>query len=155
MRPSRPVPEGTTVFDIANASRVALNEFIELDAADTDALSRWLSGAYRDALSHASREIPHEAKELSSQPLTESDVRSAQRAANKAIAAAWNGSPEQLIRILPSLVDVIPVHDTSGARGFAPIDRPRSSLATRALTLLLADFLTRPADYTEAIESVA
>lgn len=145
MHPSRPLAQGISINDVANASRLALNEFIALDPTSGDALTSWLAGAYSQAVSFGPGGAPLELRHQV--VIYPNDIVTAQRAAVSAIEAASNASPESLIGFLPSFLDVVAVHDSSGAEGFAPIDRTRTGLITRALTLLLADFLTRPDDY--------
>ncbi len=54
---------------------------------------------------------------------------------------------ERFLSALPDLVNVVRVHDQTGAKAFAPIDLPGATLAARGLSLLLAHYLTRPSDY--------
>jgi hypothetical protein len=76
---------------------------------------------------------------------------------NKYALADWLNGPYRAALVLPhpgpfSLrmsqpVDVARVYDEDGERGFAPIDLPGATLGARALSLLLAHYLTRPHAY--------
>jgi len=63
-----------------------------------------------------------------------------------ALAAAQRGI-DDLVELLPPVVQVEPVHDAYGNHGFIPIDRGRMRLVDRVLALLVADYLTRPTDF--------
>jgi hypothetical protein len=149
MRPSLKLPEGTVVLDVADACRDALEDFLAIDPNDKHALSRWLIGPYRRATLFAPRSLSmggREAHAVSPISVTEI-VDHAQREINGAIDAAAEPGAERLLARIPDVIDVIPVHDVHGGRGFAPQDVPHARLATRVLALLLADYLTRPDDY--------
>lgn len=148
MRPSIKLPAGRTVLDVADASRVALEQFLALDPLDKLALSQWLIGPYRRATSDAPKRV-HRAGSGEFQQVAQlaSIVSNAQVILDQAIAAASTPGAEGLLALLPPTVDVVPVHDAYGARGFAPMDVTHAKLAVRLLSLLLADYLTRPDDY--------
>jgi hypothetical protein len=48
--------------------------------------------------------------------------------------------------------DVVPLVDRVGRVGFAPVDREKTRLSDRILSLLCADFLARPDDYEGLVE---
>ncbi len=136
------------MLDVADASRAAIEQFLALDPLDKLALSQWLVGPYRTAVSDAPKRVHvtssgefHRVEQLAS------IVSNAQVILDQAIAAASTPGAEGLLVLLPPTVDVVPVHDAYGARGFAPMDVAHAKLATRLLALLLADYLTRPDDY--------
>ena len=148
MRPSVRLPPGTVVLDVAEASRTALEDFLALDPTDKNALSQWLIGSYRSATQFAPRRFQSgvTAHVVSPSSLAEI-VRHAQEETLVAIDAASEPGAERLIARMPETVDVVPVHDAYGGRGFAAQDASHARLATRVLALLLADYLTRPDDY--------
>lgn len=141
MRPSHRLPPGKTVLDVADASRDALEQFLALDPYDKLALSQWLIGSYRRAVSFAPKSFH------APNPHGSSVVEHAQQLLDAAIARASEPGAEALLALFPEIVDVVPVHDAFGGRGFAPQDAANATLATRVLTLLLADYLTRADDY--------
>ncbi len=148
MRPSLRLPPGKTVLDVADASRDALEEFLALDANDKLALSQWLIGSYRRATSFAPKAFHTPAPHAKVEQLTLSSVvLHAQQVLDTAITRASEPGAEGLLALMPEVIDVVPVHDAFGGRGFAPQDVSNSKLATRVLTLLLADYLTRADDY--------
>jgi hypothetical protein len=151
MRPSLRLPPGKTVLDVADASRDALEEFLALDADDKLALSQWLIGSYRRAVSFAPKAFhtpsPHGRAGTVAQLSLSSVVEHAQQLLDTAISRASEPGAEALLALMPEIVDVVPVHDSFGGRGFAPQDASNAKLATRVLTLLLADYLTRADDY--------
>ena len=63
-----------------------------------------------------------------------------------ALEAAQHGV-DDLVELLPPVVQVEPAHDLYGSRGFIPIDGARMRLVDRVLALLVADYLTRPGDF--------
>ena len=147
MRPSLRLPVGTVVLDVAEASREALEQFLALDPDDGGALSRWLVGPYRRATAY----VPRRARMPGSDPVSPMSmpeiVRHAQAEICGAIDAATEPGAERLLARIPATIDVIPVHDAYGGRGFAAMDVAQARLATRVLALLLADYLTRPDDF--------
>jgi len=148
MRPSLKLAPGTVVLDVADACRDALEEFLALDPNDKHALSRWLVGTYRKATSFGPRRLEVGVASHAVSPLSIAEiVKHAQDEITAAIDAAAEPGAERLLARIPDVVDVIPVHDAYGGRGFAPQDVPHARLATRVLALLLADYLTRPDDY--------
>jgi hypothetical protein len=63
-----------------------------------------------------------------------------------ALEAAQKGI-DDLLELLPPVVQVEPAHDVYGNHGFIPIDRARMRLVDRVLALLAADYVTRPGDF--------
>jgi hypothetical protein len=136
------------VHDVADASRAALDEFLALDPQDVHALSRWFAGPYRRGVSFAGRRRgstgPRGAVPYTPIPELVSSAKATVRAV---MAAAARPGAEGLVAVLPSVVDVVPTRDVFGAHGFAPLNLSHTRLATRVLTLLIADYLTRPDGY--------
>jgi hypothetical protein len=148
MRPSLKLPPGTVVLDVADAARDAVEEFLAIDPKDKHALSRWLIGPYRKATHFAPRRLDGGSAANVVSPLSVAEiVAHAQAEVADAIEAASEPGAERLLARIPDMVDVIPVHDAFGGRGFAPQDVAHARLATRLLALLLADYLTRPDDF--------
>ena len=148
MRPSLDLPRGKTVLDVADASRAAIDEFLALDPNDKAALSQWLIGPYRRAVAFAPKRLfsPTGGGSVT-QLVLSSVVSEAQDLLKRAIQGASAPGAEQLLELVPRVVDVIPVHDAHGGHGFAPQDIAHAKLGARVLVLLLADYLTRPDAY--------
>ena len=140
MRAPLRLPRDTHVSDVADASRKALDEFLSLDPHDSLALAQWFAVPYRTAVRFA--RTPVTVPSLPSPDI----VASAQDVVCTALTAAARPGAEGLVSLLPSVVHVLLVEDVFGAHGYAPIDH-EARLVVRALTLLLADYLTRPDDY--------
>ncbi len=147
MRPALQLQPGTTVHDLADASRAAIDEFLALDPQDTRGLSRWFAGPYRTAVSFAGRRMGSGTHVRAAQPPIPEIVSRAQETLRAAMNAAVKRGAEGLVAELPAVVDVIPVRDVFGARGFAPLNPSCSRLAIRVLTLLVAHYLTCPDAY--------
>jgi len=153
-RPSLSLPGGLDVSHTAEVSRVAVRSFLAMPA-DKRALSDWLLGPYQEATAFCARRHGH-----SSPPRLESVpppaplqgvaelVGGAKQAVREAVDAALgpNGS-EALIRLLPPVVHLAAVHDVYGGHGFVPMDVARTKLTDRVLSLIVADYLTRPDDF--------
>jgi len=154
MRPSVQLPRGTTVLQAADATRAALDEFLELYPNDKFALSNWLIGSYRKATSYGPRRAPPalQPDRPSSAPPVSMVISHAQAITRAALQAAAKPGADGLLSLMPAVVDVIPVHDMYGGHGFAAIDQPNAKLDARALSLLLADYLTRPDEYVDAVD---
>ncbi len=167
MRPSVPLPRGTSVLEVADAARAALDEFLEIDPNDKFALSEWLIGAYRNATSHGPRRLhptlppmrpadPRSERTMHVPATTPVEsvplsmvVSHAQVIVRAALEAASRPGADGLLPLMPAVVDVIPVHDSFGGHGFAACDVAHAKLDARVLSLLLADYLTRPDEYVE------
>jgi len=156
-RPSLALSGGIDVSHAAEVSRLAVRAFLAM-SPDKRALSAWLLGPYQDATAFAPRRhasAPHRGDSASdssppSGPLhgVEELVAGAKRAVREAVHAALGpeGS-EELIRLLPPVVHVTAAHDVYGGHGFVPMDVARTKLTDRVLSLVVADYLTRPDDF--------
>jgi hypothetical protein len=142
-----------TVLDVADRSRTAALAFVRGTGLGWGAeeLGAWLAGPYRAATTRST--------EL---------VRSG-TVAPFAIAAeegtlerALFSTRERLLEVLTSRNGwvefgfspravasrlVIPVRDSAGSVGYAPVDHPKIVLFDRIASLFFADYLTRPRDY--------
>ena len=148
MSPSLKLPVGRTVLDVADASRFAFEQFLDLDPHDKLGLTRWLIGPYRRAMA----DVPKRTRTLAHgevEPFELSTIVSdAQTVLAQAIDAAGKPGAEPLLAMLPATgIEVVPVLDNYGGRGFAPMDIGHTKLGARVLSLLVADYLTRPEDY--------
>ena len=133
---------------------MAVRSFLAMEP-EKRALSAWLLGPYQDATAFCARRHGH-----SSPPRPDSVpppgplhgvaelVVGAKHAVREAVDAALgpNGS-EVLIRLLPPVVHLAAVHDVYGGHGFVPMDVARTKLTDRVLSLIVADYLTRPDDF--------
>ena len=148
MRPSLPLPRGKTVLDVADASRLAIDQFLAIDPNDKAALSHWLIGPYRRAVAFAPKRVHTRGGGGSVTQLALANVVvEAQALLRRALEGASVAGAEELLELVPRVVDVIPIHDAHGGHGFAPQDVAHAKLASRVLVLLLADYLTRPDAY--------
>ncbi len=151
MRPLLNLPEGTVVLDVARATREAIERFLALEPTDKHGLARWLLGPYHGATRFAPRRLratTHETLHGAAVPLSVGElVAHAQNALCDAIDAASEPGSERLLAMLPDTLDVIPVRDALDERGFAAQDVAHRRLAERTMTLLLADYLTRPDEF--------
>lgn len=148
MGPSLKLPPGQTVLDVADASRFAFEQFLDLDPHDKVALTRWLLGPYHRAVADLPKRtctIGHGEIDVLELSMI---VENAQVLLEQALDAAAKPGAEPLLSMLPPTgIDVTPVLDVNGAHGFAPMDVTHTKLAARVLSLLVADYLTRPEDY--------
>jgi hypothetical protein len=157
-RPSLALSGGLDVSHAAEVCRSAVRAFLGM-SSDKRALSAWLLGPYQDATAFAPRRNSHtiQARHDSvppSGPLqgVEDLVGDAKRAVRHAVHTALGpeGS-EGLIRLLPPVVHVTAAHDVYGGHGFVPMDIARTKLTDRVLSLVVADYLTRPDDFVTRI----
>jgi len=155
-RPSLALQGGLAVSQAAEVSRNGVRAFLAL-TPDKRALSEWLLGPYQEATAFAARRHGHPRPDSvppSATPLqgVEELVGAAKAAVREAVRAALGprGS-EDLIRLLPPVVHVAQVHDVYGGHGFVPMDVARTKLTDRVLSLVVADYLTRPDDFAEHI----
>ena len=138
-----------TLTQVADRSRDAVRAFLGLTPSKT-ALADWLRGPYYEATRFGPRRLVTSSAEDARSELAgisaivasaQDEVRAAVRGAMEARSAA------DLVRRLPPVVHVVRAHDTSGSCGFIPIDARGGRLADRVVALVLADYLTRPADF--------
>ena len=135
--------EGRSVADVMRAVSNALDELLDLEP-NKYALGHWLYGAYRGALA-SQASCPFSLRLSADVATTIRDAQAALRRARDAAALA----DDRFIGTMPARVHVVRIRDAMGHDGFAPLDVPGASLAARALSLLLADYLTRPERYAE------
>lgn len=156
-KPMLHLERSVTVTDVADAARSALADFMGMPPEKRD-LSEWLVGSYARATRFVPRR-PHSLPPPGSRPppsqseQIEDLVVAAKRDGQSIITAAVDGGAEALVQRLPSVVPIMRVEDAFGGHGFAPLDGPRLRLADRVLSLIVADFLTRPDDFARAMGS--
>ena len=154
-KPMVHLARSVTVTDVADAARSALTEFMGM-APDKRALSEWLIGSYARATGFVPRR-PHSLPPPGSRPppshseAIEDLVVATKTEAQSIIQAALEGGAEGLVRRLPTMVPIMRVEDAFGDHGFAALDGPRLRLSDRVLSLIVADFLTRPDDFARAM----
>ncbi len=140
------LPRHVSLAQVADASRDAVRAFLELDATKPT-LAAWLRGPYREATRFGPRRMVTPPSEGNTEPRG-AIVAAAQAEVTAAVRMALAArATEDLVRKLPPVVHIVPAHDTSGARGFVPIDAQGGRLADRVIALVLADYLTRPRDF--------
>jgi hypothetical protein len=115
---------------------------------EPDQVTQWLAGPYHEATRFAgkARSIVRRTVPPPEAAAEAADVVDAQRRTARLIEAAGRGG-DALVRLLPAVVLIRPAHDGFGGRGVVPFDAPRATLVDRALSLALADYLTRPEDF--------
>jgi hypothetical protein len=156
-RPSIALPGHVVVEEVADASRRAVRAFLAIEP-DKASLSAWLSGPYREATCFGPRRsenahphTPSGAHQATPTKVTDL-VMTSKSIVIGALTAAQLGI-DDLLKLLPSVVRVVPAHDVYGNRGFIPVDGARIRLADRLLALLVADYLTRPGDFDPGVPS--
>jgi hypothetical protein len=149
--PSVALQGRVVVEEAADASRRAVRAFLAMDP-DKVSLSAWLVGPYREATRFGPCRIRRPDSDApSSKPHTtatniEDLVTMSKTLVIAALEAAQRGI-DDLVELLPPVVQVERAHDVYGNHGFIPIDGPRMHLVDRVLALLVADYLTRPDDF--------
>ena len=119
---------------------------------DKPSLGAWLVGPYREAASFGPRRLCRthsqapEGTHRTAATNIEDLVSTAKSVVASALAAAYRGI-DDLVELLPPVVQVQPAHDIYGNHGFVPVDAARMRLVDRVLALLVADYLTRPGDF--------
>ena len=149
--PSVALPGRVAVQEAVDASRRAVHAFVAMDP-DKLSLSDWLVGPYRDATRFGPRCIrrayplaPPGAHHTT--PTNIEDLVTMSKTVVLAALAAAQLGIDDLVELLPPVVQVVPAHDVYGNHGFIPVDQARVRLVDRALALLVADYLTRPNDF--------
>ncbi len=135
------LPPGLSVDHMMFRVERALDDLSRLRAT-REALAYWLAGPYRRALAN-----PKMAPFGAGSMLPE-DIPSAMRTTHVALVtmrmAAMRGD---VTSVLPPQVDVVQMRDRTGGSGFAPFHTDGAALSHRALSLLLAHYLTCPERY--------
>jgi hypothetical protein len=139
------------VEEAAEASRRAVHAFLAMDP-DKVSLSAWLVGPYREATCFGPRCVrrtrPHAPSgQQHTTPANIEDLVTMSRTVVIAALEAARKGIDDLVELLPPVVQVEPAHDVYGNRGFIPVDRAQMRLVDRVLSLLAADYLTRPGDF--------
>jgi len=143
------LPSPVSLSHVADRSREAVRAFLGLEPAKS-ALADWLRGPYHDATRFGPRRLVTPSTDGAGLDLggTAAILRGAQLEVRAAVRGAMAAqSAEELVRSLPPVVHIARAHDASGACGFIPLDARGGRLADRVVSLVLADYLTRPADF--------
>lgn len=151
------LPPSTGIFRIADECRAAALSFVNGACTwDKLDLALWLSGAYSRATSHIAHvpRLPADAEPTTvlDRPL-EAEVVSrvllhTHDMVMETLRAASNPEYAEAIAAMAMSNNLIaPCEDEQGRQGWAPVSRPRVVLADRVVSLVAADFLTRPHDY--------
>ena len=150
--PSIALPERVAMEEVVEASRRAVQAFLAMDP-DKPSLAAWLLGPYHEATSFF---LPrrsgrlHSAEAAGAHHTTPANIEDlvtmAQTVIVAALAAARRGV-DDLVELLPPVVQVRPAHDVYGNRGFVALDQEHLRLVDRVLALVVADYLTRPEDF--------
>ena len=142
------LPSSVSLTDVADKSREAVREFLHL-APSKVALVDWLRGPYHEATRFGPRRLVTPANGAHRDTAAiEAILSGAQHAVKEAVRGAMAAkTADDIVRSLPPIVHIVRAHDASGACGFIPIDARGGRLADRVVALVLADYLTRPADF--------
>jgi hypothetical protein len=149
--PSVALPAPVVVEEAADASRHAIRAFLAMDP-DKPSLSAWLEGPYHEATGFGPRRMrsarpDSPSVEHHTTPTNIEDLVTMTKTVVIAALAAARRGIDDLIELLPPVVQVVPAHDVYGNHGFIPVDEARMRLVDRVLALLVADYLTRPNDF--------
>ncbi|MBX3208025.1 MAG: hypothetical protein KF764_23460 [Labilithrix sp.] len=149
----RPLPQRLRVKDVADACRSAALAFAWCARASWGKreLARWLLGPYARAI-EATREPPA-ARRLPRRSVSSETVHELLARSHAHVLAVLrsSGSWKSDARFARLMVDggvVVGVIDDESAIGYAPVASAEMRLVDRVTSLFVADFLTRPADYT-------
>jgi hypothetical protein len=148
--------KGVHVLDVADAAREAALAFVSMSGGGWGRreLASWLVESYEPATVVPRAGAKRSAVNASGDgiDLREDEiVRVVARARRHALdlvataSTSWRG--EGFAREMVDAGLVVGVSDELGALGYAPVRRPGMRLADRVVSLFLADFLSRPADY--------
>jgi hypothetical protein len=143
------LPRQVSLVQVVDGARRAVQDLMCLARTEL-ALSDWVSGPYHQATKYGPRRVVTGTRRLGTPEAIGDVIARAQHEVRLAARGALMTDSRDFIRKLPPVVHVLPAHDTSGARGFIPLDAQGASLGERAVALLLADYLTRPSDFTAA-----
>jgi hypothetical protein len=149
--PSVALPGSVLVEDAADASRGGVRAFLAMDP-DKVSLSAWLLGPYREATCFGPCRVRRTRSDTASgqhhtTPENIEDLVAMTRTVVITALEAAHHGVDDLVELLPPVVQVEPAHDVYGNRGFIPIDGARMRLVDRVLALLVADYLTRPGHF--------
>jgi hypothetical protein len=154
------LPSGIGVHDVADACRKAVFEF--LSGAGTGwsrkDLVFWLVGPYRRATS-ASPELPEGRRRttlggpgsLDEAGVEKMLLRSRERVLEMLRDCKTSWESADFAREAIDAGVVVRVRDEVGSMGHAPVEHPEMPLADRVGSLVIADYLTRPADYRDLV----
>jgi hypothetical protein len=146
------LPPGTLVYDVADACRAAALELLSgtnagWSRAETDT---WLEGSYRRASSYMAHLAPLARTSAASEDRQSvADVRESTLAMLLACATSWESAT--FARELLEGGFVVGVRDDLGSIGYCPVAADAMPLVARVASLIVADYLTRPADYTSLV----
>jgi len=149
--PSVALEGRVVVGEAADASRRAVRAFLTMEP-DKLSLSAWLVGPYREATRFGPCRIRRTDSDapLGEPHTTATNIEALVTMSKTVVIAALEAAQrgiDDLVELLPPVVQVERAHDVYGNRGFIPIDGPRMRLVDRVLALLVADYLTRPDDF--------
>ena len=119
-------------------------------------LAAWLSGPYRQVTRHANTSREHEGTETIRPPayvlkriVRVDAVEELLAATRERVRAALHTSTLPQSEVAAALYSgfVERARDASGNQGWVPVDWPAMGLYDRVVSLVVADYLMRPADY--------
>jgi len=143
------LPSPVSLTHVAERAREAVRAFLGLEPSKS-ALTGWLHGPYREATRFGPRRLVTPSSDGAGLELggTAAILRGAQLEVRATVRGAMAAQgADDFVRRLPPVVHIVRAHDASGACGFIPIDARGGRLADRVVALVLADYLTRPADF--------
>ncbi len=162
-RAARELPKSVTVCEVAEACRGAVHAFLGLSEGPVSrrSVAEWLVGPYRAAVAttrvmqddrRRSGFVPKFQESIPpSAPVNETDlcelVADTRRRVELLIDRCLADPDTSIAGDVVSRGLVERVYDATGEAGFVPALRPRMRLRERLVSLILADFLTRPKDF--------
>jgi hypothetical protein len=149
--PSIALPGHVAMEEVVEASRRAVQAFLAMDP-DKPSLAAWLLGPYHEATSFLPRRNGrlHSAEAAGAHHTTPANIQDLVSMTQTVIVAALDAARrgvDDLVELLPPVVQVRPAHDVYGDHGFVPLDQEHLRLVDRVLALVVADYLTRPEDF--------
>jgi hypothetical protein len=150
------LPGSVPAASVADTCRATVIEFLHGSRYrwGKAGLVQWLVGSYRDCTRHADHlSTPGVSATRGSRALRseriEAVVRRARRSLLTAVRALVMDGPATFVTESIEAGGVVPASDASGREGWVPVHHGRMLLADRVMSLLVVDYLARPADYWE------
>lgn len=140
--PSRRLPDGMSVLDVAEGCRLAALAFVLDTPLTARGLAAWLSGPYRALVGAASDHAP-----VRSDQVVESALYA--RAYVAGVMRGMSHVPSDVSFSYAAMHDgwIERCRDATGRPGWLPVDRPRMRLTERVLSLVAVDYLVRPEEW--------
>jgi hypothetical protein len=153
------LPSGVGVDNIADWCCTALEGYLSLSSVDE--VGQWFESSYQRAAGQSDRAslVPPSGRMVSSRSIPprslapaaslspEQSLRADQQRVRALIRLARGSDSGAFVAALPSTVSVVRVHDAFGGKGVGPTDAPGLTMLARAISLLVAHYLTSPEQF--------